>query len=111
LSVYIHAFQTKLEPLEKLLELFGGNLVTQNRKTLGGRDCFRWQLDSGKNIRVALPLLLPHLIVKKQEAEILLKLSERIAPKGGRGTYGPDERVVRQALIDEMKELRKVPCQ
>jgi hypothetical protein len=96
------------ECLRRLRRLFTGHVVQATRKTSAGRTFFMWRLDSARELRRAIPRLLPYLIVKRAEAELVLELAERVAPR----PVGPKrltefELVAREALARKLLALRR----
>lgn len=63
---------------------------------------------SAKQLRLILPLLLPYLVLKKAEAEVLLETCLATPPQGGRGRRDtPEEQAAKKALVDKLKETRR----
>ncbi len=75
-SVIVDAAQNKPEPLERLVELFGGKVA--RRKNAYG-DFFVWRLYSRKAVAV-LRECLPYFAVKRQIAELVVEFSETKNP-------------------------------
>lgn len=65
--------QNHREPLELLQKLYGGIISTCRRERL----FYMWELTGAKRIRAEVPHLLPHLVCKKREAELLLDYAAR----------------------------------
>lgn len=91
--------QARREPLDHLAELFGGSVVTNGSKA------WQWQIQSGERLREIIPLLLPHLILKKDEAEVVLAYAMTIRRRG-KTPINDAERSHRQSLIDQFAVLR-----
>lgn len=75
----VSAAQISRAPLERLQGLFGGHLPEQPRvrsesDRKNARPIWLWQLSSSKDILFLCEKLLPHLTVKKEQAEIMRRL-------------------------------------
>jgi hypothetical protein len=106
----ISCAQVKTEPLEKLSWLFGGT-VRFCRQTDYGSTLHQWHLSSGASVRNCIELVLPFLVNKKEEAEIVLEFAKLIRRRGrrktGAPTYEPEELALRLDLIDRMAAIRR----
>ena len=79
--------QTNREPLERLVEIFGGTVYARSRKAMADhhRTLYVWEASGARRVATVLRAVLPLLTVKRAEAEVLLELAERItASKHGR---------------------------
>lgn len=65
--------QNERLPLERLRSLWGGSLYTLNRE----RIFYTWELNGGAMLRTMLPELIPYLVGKKRQAELLLEYANR----------------------------------
>lgn len=68
-------------PLDILAELFGGTVQLQKRPTRVGNPVWTWRVYGGSSVRPALEALLPHLVVKRERAELVLDFARTIRPK------------------------------
>lgn len=64
----IRAGQVVREPLDVLATLFGG-AVYEARKTCTGKVIYVWHVAGGTAARRVIPLLMPYLIVKREDAQ------------------------------------------
>jgi hypothetical protein len=111
LGVELTASQTHKAPIDKLVEIFGGAVHEVSKKTTTGRTTWQWTIASGKRLREVLPLLIPYLTTKKQEAEILLELSNTFLTSrshGGRMPCTPEMTERRKEMISNLKSWRSV---
>lgn len=69
-------------PIRRLHDMFGGQFWERNQKTVNGKPVFEWQIQSIEDIKNALPLVIPYMIVKRKQAELILELA------GYRGKFG-----------------------
>ncbi|MBI2334263.1 hypothetical protein HYU96_00485 [Candidatus Daviesbacteria bacterium] len=74
------------QPIELLEKTFGNSawyevIPTGNRKLI----CHKWRV-TGTNCAPVLNAILPHIIVKKKQAALVMKLVARIFPRGGHFT-------------------------
>jgi hypothetical protein len=106
---FISAAQTgDPDCLKRLQRLFSGYVVRATRRTSAGRIFFMWRLDSARALRRALPKLLPHLVVKRAQAEIVLQLAQRIAPRPvGPKRLAQIEIETREGLARKLLALRR----
>jgi hypothetical protein len=96
------AMQKKLVPLAKLHTMFGGTV----RKSGAGKKYFSWQL-STREMAVVIPWLIPHLVMKQEEAEIVLAYAATVRrSRPGGGAIEQDEIDYRQALVDRLGVIR-----
>lgn len=93
--------------IERLHKAFGGSLHTTVPKNPKHRQYWTWHLPQRQTFLV-LPLLLPYLVVKKEEALVAIELLSRIAAmKLGGGKCLPlDELNTRKALAFHIKQLK-----
>jgi hypothetical protein len=91
------------EYLPQLLKFqFGGSLY--HRHSQGNRkDLWMWEV-SGSDAIAFLKVILPYLILKKPQAEILLKFN---MIKGERNTYTPLDRILGETQSLKIKELNQ----
>lgn len=111
-ALHISASQVRLEPLVKLEELFGGKVKKHSRKTMKGTTIYVWLLgQNARKVEVFLPQVIPYMVVKKREAEILLDFASTIRRRG-RPKHGVSHFTdaidveKRMRLIREMKSIR-----
>jgi len=74
--LHVDVGQVDRRPLDALKTRFGGTVQRQARHSYGQRDLWYWKVSA----RSALPFLeavLPHLIVKREQAELALAFQRR----------------------------------
>lgn len=82
--VVLSAAQTgDRRPLDRLAELFGGKVTPLRRISPTGKTVFHWRIQTRSKIVKATQELLPHLLVKREAALLLLE-SARLADERGR---------------------------
>ena len=94
--------------MSKLQRLLDGNVHTASRLTNKGKTVMGWQWQSAPSMRAHLPLLLPHLTVKRDEAEVMLRFVLTMGEKG-RGRLTPEQHAERAALAAEILAIRGGP--
>ena len=100
LALYVG--QVDPAPLHVLAGLFGGN-VTPRKTAAGRRLIYMWRIN-GSKAEAALRRLLPHLIVKRRQAEIALELRDLITSYVQVGRRVDDEQTgARLALVAALK--------
>lgn len=70
--------QTVIEPLERLQEMYGGNIYLRTPANEKHRPCWAWTITGGLRTRACLERVMPWLVVKREEAEILLAYTLRM---------------------------------
>jgi hypothetical protein len=102
--------QSRPAPILLLRELFGvGRIVKQ--VACNGTDFYHWALTGPVQINEVLTQLLPHLVVKKQQAELVLKFRTTVTPRGSKGKFAhlPDAVFAeREAIWAAVKALNTV---
>lgn len=97
----IGASQNNPEPLQILADLYGGRV---RKLTPGGKRIFyQWQIANAEMVREAVTRMLPYLVNKKAEAEVILAYA--ITIKRGQ-ILTPEMIALRAELIDQHKEAR-----
>lgn len=99
----IEVAQTDPRPLYKLQQLFGG-VVLKLRIRENRRQAYRWDC-TGPCVRGALERMIPYLIVKREQAQVLLDYCNNMKPRGGRLTVGDVQ--LRTTLVQKLLNLRK----
>lgn len=107
-GVGIAAAQVKLKPLEQLQELFGGNISITVYPKVGQpanwKDLFQWAAYSDTASK-ACQELLPYLIVKDLQAELLIAYQETIGRHGLKVT--PAILEVRSNIAESINSLNR----
>lgn len=96
-------------PLERLEALLGGSIHEASRRTNAGLRVWGWQLQSAAGMREFLPLIIPHMVVKGRQAELVLKFAQTVEVRGSRNHHLSESQwAERYAIANELKELRKM---
>ena len=96
----ISADQILREPLDKLVKAIGGSVSGPIRNTSAGNPIYRWVLRG--NAITALEALIPHLTVKKERAELLLRYART---QSRRRIKTPEELRIREEVVQEWAAL------
>ena len=104
-SLSLYVGQVDPRPLQRLQGYFGGTVVS--RASWGrGRPIFMWRV-SGTTAEAALRTLLPHLMVKAEQARLALELRDLISSYPQKGRKGrsvdPVTTAARMALVDAIR--------
>jgi hypothetical protein len=91
-------------PLCKLAELYGGSVVWIRDGRVNARDIYRWRIQAHGDIEFFLGRVLPYLIVKREQAQIMLRLTKTKLPRGAMMTSELTEK--RERLYHELKTER-----
>src|SRR3990172_5062751 len=70
--IMLDAAQIHLEPVARLQKMFGGRI---NFRENDHKGIWQWRV-FGESARTALRLLLPYLVVKRRQAELVMDFSE-----------------------------------
>ena len=63
---------------------------------------------SAADSRVVLPLIYPHLILKKRQAELVMEYLEIVIPRGRQQTYGESQDMFRfDQIWNELRNLNR----
>ena len=92
------------EVLEFCKQYFGGSIYKERTRYW----VYRWRINSKRQVINCLKKILPWLIVKKEEAEVLLDFCKKVKPwfKGGK-PMTDNELAFREDFYQKMKELKK----
>jgi hypothetical protein len=101
---FVGAAQLRLDPLERLVEILGGKITYCHSNSIGKR-VNQWKLRSYE-IADAVPRVIPFLVMKKREAEIVLEFKSMVFRRGRGHHYSEEEQSRRAALIHEMDTIR-----
>ena len=102
-GVHISIANTDVRAFLKIQEVFGGSIYTVVDRR-GYRTVYSWDL-SRKNTKKFLTAIMPYLVIKKAQAELVMKFLKAF-PKRARGQKLPDDVVDdRRAYYEEMRKL------
>jgi hypothetical protein len=93
---YIGASQTVREPLDKLAEMFGGKVRIQKRLTVSGKTAWHWEVNGAETVRNCIIKLLPYLMVKQNQAKVVLAFTYEM---GLRGCIYTSEQIMKREEI------------
>ena len=106
-------------PIDRLQEILGGHAYVIGQATSGRgarAETYKWALQNAVGIREALPLIIPYLVVKRKEAELLYRLAHLVqantmmpAHLRGRGRkwYTPEQRAEMNEIVEDIKLARR----
>lgn len=101
-GLHIGASQVRIPPIIKLQVLFGGK-IGEARQTHTGETIYWWRVGSAAKVKEIVPQLLPYLVVKKREAEIILAFADTVRRRGR-----PNREVVHHTSLDEVRVRREL---
>ena len=87
--------------LDLFVATFGGKLTLEKRLTQGGKEFYQWSI-YGVSMVKALEAMLPYLIIKREEAKLVIALQQRIWKRSER--IG-DSKGVSQAELEAREKL------
>jgi hypothetical protein len=106
----VSASQINRAPLDKLVYLFG-SIVRNNRVNSRGIQIYQWHLTKAEELKPMLECVIPFLVNKKREAEIVLEYAKWVKRRGrgadGYLVYSLEEIRARLELIEEMQGIRR----
>lgn len=104
-SVVITAVQREPAALLLLEAMFGGR-VRPRTAVEGRRDQSVWTMTGATQIVSAIDALLPYLVTRRAQAEVLRVIAVRIAEHQSGQRVPPEEHAHRQALADALAALK-----
>lgn len=105
-SPYICASQISLAPLEKLVDMFGGKIYSKNPAMGNKSQCWQWDLFGAQNIVRVVPVILPYLVRKGDEARLVYEYARTMGAQGR--SVGGNVFILsrRKLIVDSYNELR-----
>ncbi len=103
---WLSACQVGAAPLLRLHALLGGFVYEEVRPTAAGNPVHTWALSGASALRGVLPRLIPHLVVKREEAEVLLEYCRGMRGRGSGRALTAEEISRREALIEDFAAAR-----
>jgi hypothetical protein len=106
----IHVGNTDLRMLQWIQERFGGNVAFERRQNPAHAKVWRWTSHVG-NLEAIIIAVLPYLVIKREQAELLLAYRKTLAPpiSGHRsaGIISDDVKSERQRILSAIGVLNK----
>lgn len=100
--VHISASQRKREPLDELAEILGGSV---GETTSAGRPLYQWKCSGAESVKIAIELVLPFLVNKREEAAIVYTYALSVKRRGRVAI--PESTIdLRMNLIERYEEIR-----
>jgi len=108
ISCTITATQVSREPLDRFMLLYGGKVMFIDRKDPSGRqqNVHRWYVCDSVRIGSIIPLWLPYLTVKLDEAEVMLQIVN-LTPARGHISHSSDTYEERVELASRLVFIRR----
>lgn len=100
-----------LEVLEKLKSKYGGSLHSRNhsKSHVKWTDATSWEVCSKDSIRSVLGDITPHLIIKREQAKLVMWWLDNASGRyGGRG-FRPQMTEARKMFAEELKLMKQDP--
>lgn len=96
------------EHIIRLLHIaFGGYFGKQKKYAEHHKDTYAWYV-TGNNLVAFLQLVLPHLIVKREEAEVALKLQQALTERGRGNTDKQRNEMFKAKTLELRKKLADI---
>lgn len=112
-QLFVGISMTHYPIIEALHKQFGGMFTrcsTAKRVNPNHRITYTWRVASRKAGHF-LPLIAPHLVVKREEAEIAMEFQRHIQENTGKMKYKPEMRpelyAYRQDVVERLRTLKK----
>lgn len=100
------ADQVELGSLTKMRDVLGGTISHPKRKTAAGNSIYRWGITSATEIRSVLPLLIPHLTIKRRKAELILRYANTMRARKSSKPLTSEELGLRAQIEREFGGLK-----
>ncbi len=97
--IVIGARQVRVEPLSRLQDIFGCGAIHSGEKA------YSWIVSSAADVRNIIPVLLPYLVLKKHDAEIVFEFAKTVRSMGTR-VVSLEDKKFRLELINQMQDVR-----
>lgn len=97
-----------MEVLEWILKTFGGRITKYNKNRMGDRNAYTFEVYMTGNLLTDITeMLIPHLIVKKSQAQVMLEMRKTFSRTGSCGPvkHPPHILELRGKLRDQMTQL------
>ena len=103
--------QTSREPLEKLVSLFGGHIISESIHSKMRRQAWKWQCSATTAIE-GLEAMLPWLTVKSKQAKLALDFQAlmRVTKPLPRNPVLGEDVAQRDAYVLALQEAKEVSC-
>jgi hypothetical protein len=107
-NLQMTAGQVDIRPLLLLREIFGGRIETQYAGKAGrGRTLWRWSAGGREAIGEALRAMIPYLVVKREQAQVVLDYLDSSGPPNSARRLTPIEQEIQAAFADQLAGLKK----
>lgn len=93
--------------LDRIFELTGCGFVVERAQTNPAHKPLHTWTTTGRDATAVLARVLPYLVVKKRQAELLIQFQETSYHRGGGRLLTEDEAAVKTALASEIRELNQ----
>lgn len=85
---------------------FGGHTNIEYSENVNHKNRYWWRL-YGYSMKPFLESILPYLVIKKPQAELMLELFKILLPIGGRSHPTDEYWIARDEFVDKMHQLNK----
>lgn len=102
----IQIVNTNQDVIDWIKNKFGGNIVYRNRNKVNPKwkDSYEWYT-TRESLDKLIPLLIPHLIIKKQHAIIIQEFRKTFTGKAGGRRVSPEFQAIREECYQKLKQL------
>lgn len=95
---------TNMELLKVMQNAYGGNIV-KLRKEIKRKQAWMWTIRKAEDIRAACADLLPYLIAKREQTEIMLSMIHTYRNDRGHRPMQDEERAIRREAYHRIRTL------
>lgn len=95
--------------LDELQKQFGGLILERKSKKENWQPSASWEFLDKDGLRTMLTLMLPHLIIKREQAKLVLWWLENASGRHGRNGQRPEIETARMLFADELKAMKLDP--
>lgn len=92
---------------ENLKTIYGGTIELRSQQTKGGRLAYTYTLKSRRRVAYMLSVILPYLLIKKIQAELLAEFCELPNTHSRYSSFDPKVLERKIAMYSEMKVLKQ----
>lgn len=95
--------------LDELQKQFGGRLSTRKQSIPTQRASVSWEFLDREGMQVMLEIMLPHLVIKREQAKLALWWLQNASGRHGANGRRPQLEEARRVFMEELKTMKLDP--